>query len=153
MIQPSDFKRLESERVFLEIELSGLTAKYDSVKEAIAEIEVQRQVLPGLEKRLATLETRLEIAKRDMVQFTDAYQEAVVQATAAESEAEVLHPATIPSHPVAPIKVYHVGLAGFLAFVIAVGLIYLLTFAEIYILFPPKTVPGLNMNAADTHAA
>ena len=82
---------------------------------AISEVELQRQVLPELQKRLNDLQTRLEVAQRDYVQFTDAYQEAVVQATGAASEAEVLHSAVVPSAPVAPIKVYHVGLAGFLA--------------------------------------
>jgi uncharacterized protein involved in exopolysaccharide biosynthesis len=143
LIQPSDLKKLESDRLFTEIELSGLTARYDAVTRAIAEVEHQRQILPGLEKSLSDLKTRLEVAQRDYVQFTDAYQEAVVQATGEASEAEVLAPAAVPSAPVAPIKVYHVGLAGFLALVIAIGLIYLFTFADIYVLFPPKPIAGL----------
>jgi hypothetical protein len=47
------------------------------------------------------------------------------------SEVRVLHPATVPSGPVSPVKVYHVLLAGGLGLLVSIGLVYLLDFLGI----------------------
>jgi len=141
-IHPDDYKKLSSERLFAKIELNGLHAKQKSINTEIASLERVLKKLPAIQSRIDYLETRLDISKRDFLQITDAYQEALVRSTASLSEAEILHPATIPTIPVAPIKVYNVGLAALLSLFISIALVYLLTYAEIYLLFPPNILSG-----------
>jgi uncharacterized protein involved in exopolysaccharide biosynthesis len=142
LLQPADYKKLESERLFTEIELDGALAKYDHLKKEIADLEARRDRLPAVRNRLDYLQTKLEMTRREAVQLRDSYQEAVVQATRESSEAQILHPAVTPSQPVAPIKIYHVGLAAFLSLFLAIALVYMLTYAEIYVLFPPRPLPA-----------
>lgn len=148
LLSPADFKRIESERLFTEIELHALEARFNDLEAEIVELEEKRQKLPAVRNRLDFLQTKLEITRREYVQLGDSYQEAVVQATRESSEAEVLHAAVIPTQPVAPIKIYHVGLAAFLSLFLAIGLVYVLTYAEIYIFFPPRPVPFLDKAGA-----
>jgi uncharacterized protein involved in exopolysaccharide biosynthesis len=141
LLQPADYKKLESERLFTEIELDGALAKYEHLEKEIADLEARRDRLPPVRNQLDQLQTRLEMTRREAVQLRDSYQEAVVQETRESSEAQVLHPAVTPSLPVAPIKIYHVGLAAFVSFLLAIALVYMLTYAEIYVLFPPRPLP------------
>jgi uncharacterized protein involved in exopolysaccharide biosynthesis len=150
LLQPSDFKKLESDILFTEIELNALLAKYEELKKEIDDLEQKRQKLPAVRNQLDRLQTKLEITRREYVQLGDSFQEALVQATRESSEAEVLHAAVIPSQPVAPIKIYHVGLAGFLSLFLAIGLVYALTYAEIYVFFPPRPVPSLAESAVES---
>lgn len=149
-IQPEDFKKLASQGLFDEIEVGSLRAKRASLQDSIARITQRLRGLPAIQTRLDGLKLSLDALERDYALLNDGYQEAAVRASSPVSEVFVLHPATVPTSPVGPIKVYHVLLAGGLGLLFALGLVYLLDFLNIRILFasrgpawraPPAAVP------------
>ena len=76
------------------------------------------------------LTQKLKTAQRDYIQVSDPYHEAQVQANSVMSEVYLPHKARVPSLPIAPIKIYHVGLTAGLAVSLAFGFAYLLAFAR-----------------------
>lgn len=141
-IQPEDARRLQSEQIFTKIELDALMAQSKSLDLEIAELKNRLRELPKIALRVDHLQTNLQAAKRDLIQLKSTLQEEVIRAKLVLSELGVIHPAVAPTHPVSPIKAYHAGLAAILSLVFAVGLVYLLTFLEIRVLFPSKGVRG-----------
>lgn len=137
-IQPEDFKKLASQGLFDEIEVGSLRAKRTSLQESIGRIAQRLRGLPAIQARLDGLKLSLDALERDFALLNDGYQEAAVRATSPVSEVFVLHPATVPTSPVGPIKVYHVVLAGGLGLLFALGLVYLLDFLNIRILFASR---------------
>lgn len=135
LIQPEDFKRLSSEQLLTEIELKSNEPKYSSLLSSITMLKARLQGLPEIQHQLDNLSTQLQAAKRDFVQLGDAYQEAVIVATGQLSEAKILSKAHVPSIPTSPIIIYHVGLTAILALVISIGLVYILSYANIQFLF------------------
>jgi len=141
-IQPEDFKRLASEKVATGVELSGLRASRDSLQKSIDQLNARLKKLPIIQNELDGLHVSLDAAKRDYVQLNDTYQEAMVRATGKQSQVEILHQAHVPATPVAPIKIYHVGLAGTLALVISIGFVYVLSYFNIRIFFHSLGLKG-----------
>ncbi len=155
-ILPEDFKKLSSDRLFGSIELKGLVAKHRSIVSEIKNLEAKLKNLPAIKNRIEHLKSQIEIVKRDFVQVSDAYQEALILSTTALIEAEILHAATSPQTPVAPVKIYNVGLAALLSLFIGIALVYLLSYAEIYLLFSPKKdasdTKDISLKADTNHA-
>jgi uncharacterized protein involved in exopolysaccharide biosynthesis len=151
-IPPEDFRKLASERVFDEVELKGLVAKRDALQGSIDEIGSRLRKLPGIQNRLDALKLSLASVEREYTLLKDAYQEAAVRSTSPVSEVRVLHPALIPTNPVTPIKVYHVLLAGSLGLLFALGLVYLLDFLGIELLFASRAGQAHNRQAATAPA-
>jgi uncharacterized protein involved in exopolysaccharide biosynthesis len=141
-IQPDDFTRLASERLFTEIDLAAKRARYESLEVSIAKLRRQLERHPAIQAEVDELTTLIVTAEREFMLLSDSYEEAAVRATELRSEGRVLHAASIPTSPVAPIKVYHVSLSATLSLVLSVGLVYLLTFFNIRILFPSEGVRG-----------
>jgi uncharacterized protein involved in exopolysaccharide biosynthesis len=139
-IQPDDFKKLASQSVFDDVDLKSLLAKQASLHAAIEALGARLRRLPGIQSRLDTLKLSLSSTEREFNLLNDGYQEAALRATSPVSEVRVLHPALVPSVPVAPIKVYHVLLAGGLGLLFAIGLVYFLDFLNIRILFASRGV-------------
>ena len=125
LIQPEDLKRLESQRLQEEVELEGLEAKQELIASDLNVLKERKAKLPVLKAELDNLNLQLQNAERDLEQLTDAYQEANVRATGRVSEVHLLHRAAIPTVPVLPIKIYHVGLSFVLSVFFAVGIAYL----------------------------
>ena len=134
-IQYEDYVRLSSDKLFGTIELDGLLAKLRLIESEIKTLQAKLKNLPTIQTQIEQLKTRIEISKRGFVQISDAYQEALILSTTSLSEAEILHRATTPTIPVAPIKIYNAGLAALLSLFISIGLVYLLTYADINFLF------------------
>lgn len=97
---------------------------------AIAELKARLLMLPGIALRISQLERMIEVAQEEYAQLLAPYQEAKVRSGEGSSEVVKLHDAEVSLVPVAPIKVYHVALAGFLSLVISVGLAYLVDYAR-----------------------
>ncbi len=127
-IPPDDFKRLASERVFNDLELKSLTAKRDALQGTADQLSARLRKLPAVQNRYDTLKMELAAVEREFTQLNDGYQEAAVRATSPVSEVRVLHPALVPTSPVAPIKVYHVLLALALGLPLAIGFVFLFDF-------------------------
>lgn len=137
-VNPDDFKKMESEKLFTEIELTGLIAKTDSLGSSIDDLKKRLQDLPVLEKEVDDLDMRIASVARDHGQLSDLYLEALAESTSSQSEIKVLHPAVVPNAPAMPIKGYHVGLSAFLSLCLSVGLVYVFAFFNIRIFFASK---------------
>ncbi len=140
-IPPEDFKKLASQAVFDAIELESLLAKQAALRRSIETYAERLRRLPAVQNRLDTLKLSLAALEREFTLLNDGVQEAAVRATSSVSEVRVLNPAVVPGGPVAPIKIYHVGLAGGLGLLVAIGLVYLLDFLGIQLLFAPRREP------------
>lgn len=140
-IPPEDFRKLASQRVFDEVELRSMRAKRDSLRGSIDSISARLRKLPEIQARLDSLKLALSASEREFALLKDGYSEAAVRATSPMSEVRVLHPAVVPANPATPIKVYHVLLAGVLGLMLAVGLVYLLDFLEVQLLFAGPREP------------
>ena len=127
-IPPDDFKRLASERVFNDLEVKSLIAKRDALQGTANELSVRLRKLPAVQNRYDTLKMELAAVEREFTLLNDGYQEAAVRATSPVSEVRVLHPALVPTNPVAPIKVYHALLALGLGLPLAIGFVFLFDF-------------------------
>ncbi|MBK7424470.1 MAG: hypothetical protein IPJ48_16085 [Propionivibrio sp.] len=141
-IQPEDFKKLASQRVFDDMDLKSLVSKRHSLQTSIDALTVRLGNLPKIQNRLDTLKVELASIERDYTLLNDSYQEAVLRASSAVSEVRVLHPAVVPTFPVAPNKIYYVLLASGLGVLFATGLLYLLAYLNIRILFPSSGIQG-----------
>ncbi|MCC7126106.1 MAG: hypothetical protein IT178_14750 [Acidobacteria bacterium] len=129
-LQPEDFRRLKSERVFTEIDLRAQQQQQATLSAALVGLERRLTSLPLVQHQYDSLIQNLRTAQRDLVQISDPYHEAEVQASDVLSTVVVAHKARVPAIPVSPIKVYHVALAGGLAICISFGLAYLFAFAR-----------------------
>ena len=129
-LQPEDFRRMKSEKVFTAIELRAQREQLTAMQQALASLDRHLAALPGIQHQYDLLTQNLRTAQRDLVQISDPYHEAEVQASDLLSTVEVPHKARVPSIPVSPIKIYHVGLATGLALCISFGLAYLFAFAR-----------------------
>jgi len=148
-IHPEDIKRMESDKLFTQVELKGLIAKKDHLQSSIQDLRKRLDEMPSLEKKVNDLRMKIDTDTREHNHLTDMYVEALEQATHVQSEIRVLHPATVPSTPVQPIKVYHVGLTAFLSFFLSVGLVYVLAFFNIRIFFKSMGVKGRQTHSPD----
>jgi uncharacterized protein involved in exopolysaccharide biosynthesis len=141
-VNPDDTKTMESNRLFIQIELQGLLAKMDFQQSSIVELRTKLQLLPSLKKEVDNLDMRINASSRDHLNLTDLRMEAFSKASSVKSEIEVLHPSVIPAKPVQSIKIYHAGLSAFLSLFFSTGLIYVLAFFNIRTFFSSQGVKG-----------
>jgi len=141
-IQPEDFKKLASEKLFAEIDQQGLIERRKTLDTSIAALEKKLRELPNVQVRLDQLNTQISSLDRGYTLLSDRYNEAQMNATEEHAEAKVLHAARVPEEPASPIKVYHVGLSLMLALLLGVGLVYLLSFLNLEIFFPASAPRG-----------
>ena len=147
-VHPTDIKRMESDKLFAEVELEGLIAKRDYLLGSIKELQIRLDALPGLEKQMNDIQMKIDAGTREYNHLKDFYVEALGHATTVQPEIRVLHPAVIPARPVQPIKVYHVGLSALLSLVLAVGMVYVFAFFNIRIFFASKGIKARQTTAA-----
>lgn len=140
-VQPEDFKKLASERVFIDLEHKSLVAKHASLQQSVDELAARLRKSPAVQSRYDALKLAQVSIEREFVMLNDAYQEASVRATSPVSEVRVLHPALVPAAPASPIKVYHVLLAVALGLPLVIGLVYLLDFLGLTMFLSPGRPP------------
>jgi len=141
-VHPADIKKMESDKLFAEVELKGLLAKRDYLLSSIGQLKTRLDKLPSLDKKMKDLEMKIEANTRAYNHLKDFYVEALEQATSVQSEIRVLHAAVVPSKPVQPIKIYHVGLTALLSLWLSVGLVYVFAFFNIRVFFGSKGRKG-----------
>lgn len=127
-ISPDDFKRLESEKLTAEVELKALEAQYAALDGSVSEVEQRIRGMPALQARVDGLRMQLRLLERDVELLSGAYQDAMIRSTNLGSEVTLFARALVPVEPTSPIKLYHVGLTGFLAVFVAIGATYVLAF-------------------------
>lgn len=148
-VQAEDFRRLNSERLFEGIEIEGLRAKLKRLDDEATRVERQLRRVPALATQRDELAMRLEALQTDYLNLSAALQEAVVRATAMASEISILDQATPQHRPVSPIKIYHIGLTAVLSILMACGLVYMLSYFNIRLLFPSLGAAGRRGATAD----
>jgi uncharacterized protein involved in exopolysaccharide biosynthesis len=77
---------------------------------------------------LGELELQLRVQELEFTQLATALEEARITGLASVPEVQVLYKATKQDAPFRPIKLYHVGLSGFLALMIGIALAYMADF-------------------------
>jgi uncharacterized protein involved in exopolysaccharide biosynthesis len=137
LISAEDYARLVSQKLDAEINSGALRARLDSIERSYAAAALRLQVLNQAQAQYDVLSAQLDAAKRNYNSLSDAYQEAVIQSTTGQGELRFQAKATAPPLPVSPIKIYHVGAAGGLALMIAIGLAYVLDYFGIRLFLPP----------------
>jgi uncharacterized protein involved in exopolysaccharide biosynthesis len=138
-IQPEDFKKMASDKLFAEIDQQGLLERRKSLDVSIAALEKRLRELPDVQVHLDQLNTQISSLDRGYTLLSDRYNEAQMSATEEHAEAKVLHAARVPEEPASPIKIYHVGLSLLLALLLGLGLVYLLSFLDVEIFFPASS--------------
>lgn len=136
-VTAEDYAKLTSDRLSAEVASGSLRARLDSIERSYAALVPRLQVLDQMQAEYDLMSAQLQSAKRDYTALTDAYQEAVIKATSGQSELHIQAKATASLGPVSPIKIYHVGAAGLLAALIAIGLAYVLDYFDIRLFLPP----------------
>ena len=156
-LSPGDRQGLTTERLETEISINGLRGQISSLQTNLNELQERLRQLPSLDLRLQAMQIELDGTKRDWVQLRDGLQEAIVRENQVASEIQILHRAGVPTAPVSPIKIYHIGLAGFVGLLASVALIFVLDFFNIRVLFvslgvagrrPPPTDPAAQVAAS-----
>jgi uncharacterized protein involved in exopolysaccharide biosynthesis len=132
---PDDYKKMKSEKLFDEIELNGLTGKLDSINASIDKYKTRLNEMPSLQNKLDELEMIISAETNEYKHLKDFYLENASQAAIEHSETKVLHSASVPTKPVQPIKIYHVGLTALLSIFISTGLVFMFAFFNIGIFF------------------
>ena len=135
LVNPGDMKRMQSEKIFEEIDLEGLTARLSSTRKSIAELKNKLQGLNAAQSSIEALDLRIDSVTRDYQQLKDMNLESYERLNSVESEARVMHKATVPARPSQPIKIYHVGLTAGLSLLFSSGLVYMLAFFNVRIFF------------------
>ena len=136
-LSPNDYTRLTSDKLDAQVRSRGLSAKLASTDRSYVAASARLQVLAEVQAKYDFLSARLAAAKRDYAALSDAYEEAVIETTAGQPQLHLQAQATALAAPISPIKIYHVGAAGALALVIALGLAYVFDYFEINLFLPP----------------
>lgn len=147
-VQSGDYKTLRSQKLFDEIKLNGLISESNYLNNSIKELKKRLQELPSMQNKLDTFNVKIDAATREYQNLKDFYTEAFAEVTNAQSETKVLHPAEVSIKPVQPIKIYHVGLTVLLGLLFSIGLVYVLDFFSIPILFSQPGNTGDQINTS-----
>lgn len=135
-LTPDDYAKLTSEKHVAEVNSASLRARLGALDQSIATVTNRLQRLNQTQAEHELLSAQLNSAKRDYAALTDAYQELVIRTASGQSELRILAKATMPDLPVSPIKIYHTAAAGFVAALLAIGLVFVLDFFQIRVFLP-----------------
>lgn len=134
-IDPDDIKRMESEKLFAEVELQGLRAKNQSLESSIQEMRSQLTRLSRIQKKIDELELKIDVSSREYINLSDLYMDAKGEVTNDTAEVKIMHSAYVPDKPISPVKIYHVGLTSLLSLLFSTGLVYIFAFFNVRIFF------------------
>ena len=136
-----DYNKLYYEKLTADVTTGGLRARLELTENSLAVLTPRLQELNEVEATYDLMSAQLQSAKRDYVAVTDALQEVIIKGTSDANELRIQNKAELPDAPVSPIKFYHVGVAGLLAALIAIGLAYVLDFFHIRLFLPGPRRP------------
>lgn len=141
-IDPDHVKRLEEEKLFAEIELKALGVRRASLQRSVEQMLDRMQYVLSVKKQFEDMDARIEKATRESHHISDMHVEANEGAQGYESEVKILHAAAVPSKPIQPIKIYHVGLTGLLALFFSIGLVYVFSYFNVRVFFHSSRPPS-----------
>ncbi len=135
-LSPIDYTRLTSDKLDAQVRSRGLSAKLASIDRTTGAANARLQLLAQVQAQYDFLAARLTAAKRDFAALSDAHLEATIESATGQSQLQLQAEATAPPVPISPIKIYHVGAAGALALMIAIGLAYVFDYFDIKLFLP-----------------
>ena len=120
--------------------LSGLLNQYMPEHPEVQKLEGEKEHLlssitkhkneltdfPAKEYQLATLKLDLEVAKAKYELIKKEYEEAKIRETISIKEIRIVSPATVPSIPIKPIKLYYAGAGFIMSLIIGIGFAFFL---------------------------
>jgi uncharacterized protein involved in exopolysaccharide biosynthesis len=130
-VHPDDLRKIAWKKLDTEIRLAGLLAEEQSLQQSLTLLARRLDQLPATRSRIESLSAQIEAAQRNYFQLSEAAQETTIRVSGELSEARILAPGELPALPVSPIKIYHVALATVLAFVVSVGLVFILDYFDV----------------------
>ena len=136
-ITPDDYAKLTSDKLAAGVATAALRARLGSMDRLYGGIVPRLQQLNAAQAEHDLMSTQLQAAKRDYAALNDSYQETVIKNASGQSELHIQSKATLPNEPVSPVKIYHVGMAGFLSALIAIGLAFVFDYFGIRFFPPP----------------
>jgi len=134
-IDPDLLKRLNDERHFTEIELKSLMARQAAFDVTIGQTKTRLEYIRSIKKQNDDIDMKINMLSQETQHVSDLRVEATGDVETAQSEVEILHPAIIPTTPVQPIKIYHIGLTAILSLFFSTGLVYVFAYFNVRIFF------------------
>jgi len=135
-LSANDYTRLTSEKLDAQVRSRGLSAKLASIDRTYTAANTRLELLAQLQAQYDFLSARLTAAKRDFSALSDAHLEATMDSATGQSQLQLQAEATAAPMPISPIKIYHVGAAGGLALMIAIGLAYVFDYFDFQLFLP-----------------
>ncbi len=126
-----DVRTMRSNMVLEQVALQGLRGLEAHLEASLLELRAQLKALPLLKSRVDDLEMRIESLTHDYHHLQDLRMEALEAVQSDQVEARVLHPAVVPTRPIQPIRIYHVGLTAVLSLLFSVGAAFVMDFLGI----------------------
>ena len=124
------YQKVLIDELSAEADIQALSAKHQSLSNAIGHSRTRLTGLTGSSAKLAELTLRLEVSERSYKLLNEAYEEARIAEYKSSSEVNVLQNALVPSEPVRPIKILHVGAAALMSLILAIGIVFFLDFLD-----------------------
>lgn len=137
-LSADDYRKMVSERLASEISLQGLRDKAASLNYSMDQLHERMQRLPQLQVEYDRLDNDRSRAQHDYIQINDALQEQILQERSGVTGLIIAGPATSGDMPKTPIKIYHVGLAGLLGLLVALGIAFVFGYFEIELFMDPR---------------
>jgi uncharacterized protein involved in exopolysaccharide biosynthesis len=147
-ISADDYAKFTSKKLDTDIDSGGLRARLASIEQSYAALRPRLQRLTEVQARHDLMSAQLDSAKRAYQTLSGAFDEAQIRAMTGKGDLRLQAKAEATPGPVSPIKIYHIGLAGALAALIAVGLAYVLDYFGIGFFLPPAGRRGRRRSEA-----
>jgi len=126
--QSEDLAKMRSQKLFSKVELEGLLAESKFTSKKINELQADLDKMPFLQQEVNSIENKISSGIREYEILKDFHTELLAQTKTAQSGTRLLHKALVPSAPIQPIKIYHVGLTGMLGLIFSVGFVFVLDY-------------------------
>ncbi len=124
------YQKVLTDQLEVESNLQGLAARREALAAEIARMKDSTKNLTDKEATLAQMTLQLDSAERAHRLLNDAIEEARIAESKNVSEIVVLHKAPIPTGPVHPIKILHVGVSTFLGLFLAAACVFFLDYFD-----------------------
>jgi len=122
------YQKLLSDRLTADADIRALNEKIQSYTSSIGRESTVTHALTAKEKELADLNLQLAGAERSYAMLGEAREEARIAESNVGREISILHKAPVPSAPVRPIKILHVGLSTGLSLILGIGMAFVFDF-------------------------
>jgi uncharacterized protein involved in exopolysaccharide biosynthesis len=126
-------QKLLSDKFNVESQIAALSAKQQALIATVQTQTDKARHLSGNEAKLAAAQLELAAAEKNYELTNEAFEEARLAEANVSTEVMVLSLATIPTSPILPIKIYHVGATLLLSLLLGSGFAFLADYFDPYL--------------------